>query len=321
MSFGGDDARTAGSRGLSDTAGVNSTSTPIPTDDIDNTIPAGGDTVIAAESRVFSDPAAVITTSTPIPTDDSDNAISAGGDTAIAAGSGGFSDPAAVITTSTPILTDGSDIAISVGCDTATAPVAVITTSTPISTDDNDNAIPACGNTDTAPIAVITTSTPIPTDDSDNAISVDGDAAIADGSRRFSDPAASITAIAPNLHSTDECCSDTPICTLCSAGVRVLFEQFKVEQSNSLKSVVTGLNNDVRDVRQENFDMKATLERSTRKIKALEDRLSKCSVSPIVNSQTGMQCHTTSGRSPNAFCRCPKPLRPIQVQHLFSPPY
>ena len=28
--------------------------------------------------------------------------------------------------------------------------------------------------------------------------------------------------------------------------------------------------------------------------------LSKCSVSPIVNSQTGMQCHTTSGRSPNA---------------------
>ena len=48
-------------------------------------------------------------------------------------------------------------------------------------------------------------------------------------------------------------------------------------------------------------DMKATLERNTRKkIKALEDRLSKCSVSPIVNSQTGMQCHTTSGRSTNA---------------------
>ena len=46
--------------------------------------------------------------------------------------------------------------------------------------------------------------------------------------------------------------------------------------------------------------MKATLERNIRKIKALEDRLSKCSVSPIVNSQTGMQCHTTSGRSPNA---------------------
>ena len=63
---------------------------------------------------------------------------------------------------------------------------------------------------------------------------------------------------------------------------------------------MTGLNNDLRDVRQENFDMKATLERNTRKIKALEDRLSKCSVSPIVNSQTGMQCHTTSGRSPNA---------------------
>ena len=82
-----------------------------------------------------------------------------------------------------------------------------------------------------------------------------------------------MTAIAPNLHSTDECCSDTFICTLCSAGVRVLFDQFKVEQSNSLKSVVTGLNNDLRDVRQENFDMKATIERNTRKIKALEDRL------------------------------------------------
>ena len=57
---------------------------------------------------------------------------------------------------------------------------------------------------------------------------------------------------------------------------------------------MTGLNNDLRDVRQENF------ERNTRKIKALEDRLSKCSVSPIVNSQTGMQCHITPGRSPNA---------------------
>ena len=80
----------------------------------------------------------------------------------------------------------------------------------------------------------------------------------------------------------------------------MLFDQFKVEQSNSLKSVVTGLNKDLRDVRQENFDMKATLERNTRKIKALEDRLSKWSVSPIVNSQTGMQCHTTSGRFPNS---------------------
>ena len=80
----------------------------------------------------------------------------------------------------------------------------------------------------------------------------------------------------------------------------MLFDQFKVEQSNSLKSVVTGLNNDLRDVRQEKFDLKATLERNTRKIKALEDRLFKCSVSPIVNSQTGMQAHTTSGRSPDA---------------------
>ena len=80
----------------------------------------------------------------------------------------------------------------------------------------------------------------------------------------------------------------------------MLFDQFKVEQSNSLKSIVTGLNNDLRDVRQENLDLKATLERNTRKIKALEDHLSKCSVPSIVNSQTGMQCHTTTGRSPNA---------------------
>ena len=79
----------------------------------------------------------------------------------------------------------------------------------------------------------------------------------------------------------------------------MLFDQFKVEQSNSLKSVVTGLNNDLRDVRQENLDLKATLEHNTRKIKALED-LSKCSVLSIVNSQTRMQCHTTTGRSPNA---------------------
>ena len=92
----------------------------------------------------------------------------------------------------------------------------------------------------------------------------------------------------------------------------MLFDQFKVEQSNSLKSVVTGLNNDLRDVRQENF------ERNTRKIKALEDRLSKCSVSPIVNSQTGMQCHITPGRSPNVqkldgqtqTCLLPMPRTP-----------
>ena len=49
----------------------------------------------------------------------------------------------------------------------------------------------------------------------------------------------------------------------------MLFDQFKVEQSNSLKSVVTGLNNDLGDVRQEKIDMKATLERNTRKINAL----------------------------------------------------
>ena len=57
--------------------------------------------------------------------------------------------------------------------------------------------------------------------------------------------------------------------TLCSAGVCVLFEQYMVEQSNSLKSVMAGLRNHLRDVRQENLHL------NTRKIKTLEDRLSK----------------------------------------------
>ena len=41
-------------------------------------------------------------------------------------------------------------------------------------------------------------------------------------------------------HSTDGCYSDAFICTLCSVGVRALFDQFVVEQSNSLKSVRAG---------------------------------------------------------------------------------
>ena len=53
-------------------------------------------------------------------------------------------------------------------------------------------------------------------------------------------------------------------------------------------------------MRQENLDWKASLERNTRKIKDLEDRLSKCSVPPIVNSQTGMQSQNTKGHSSNA---------------------
>ena len=80
----------------------------------------------------------------------------------------------------------------------------------------------------------------------------------------------------------------------------MFFDQFKVEQSNSLKSIVTGLNNDLRNVRQENLDLKAFQERNTGKIEALEDRLSKCSVLPIVNSRTGIQAHTTTGRFRNA---------------------
>ena len=90
-------------------------------------------------------------------------------------------------------------------------------------------------------------------------------------------------------HSTDECCSDTFLCSLCSAGVSVLLDQFKVEQSNSLKYVMTGLRNDLRDARQEKHDLEPTTEQNTRKIKPLEDRLSKCSFPPSANNQTGMQ--------------------------------
>ena len=46
--------------------------------------------------------------------------------------------------------------------------------------------------------------------------------------------------------------------------------------------------------------LKVSLEHNARKIKDLEDSLSKCSVPPIVNSHTGMQAHNTTGRSPNA---------------------
>ena len=45
----------------------------------------------------------------------------------------------------------------------------------------------------------------------------------------------------------------------------MLFDQFKVEQSNRLKSFMTGLKNDLRNVRQENFDLKASIEHNTHK--------------------------------------------------------
>ena len=46
------------------------------------------------------------------------------------------------------------------------------------------------------------------------------------------------------------------------------FDQFKVhvEQSYRLKSVMTGLKNDLRDVRQENLDSKASIEHNTHTI-------------------------------------------------------
>ena len=54
----------------------------------------------------------------------------------------------------------------------------------------------------------------------------------------------------------------------------MLFDQFETEQSNSLKSVMSGLQSDLGDVRQENLDLKAAIEYNTRNIKALEDHLS-----------------------------------------------
>ena len=66
--------------------------TTIVFDDSDNTVSFGGDDARTAESRGLSDTTAAITADTPIITDYSDNAIPAGGDTAIAAGSRGFSD-------------------------------------------------------------------------------------------------------------------------------------------------------------------------------------------------------------------------------------
>ena len=45
----------------------------------------------------------------------------------------------------------------------------------------------------------------------------------------------------------------------------MLFDQFKLEQSNRLKSVMTGLKNDLQDVRQENLDLKASIEHNTHK--------------------------------------------------------
>ena len=290
--------------------------TTIASDDSDNTVSFGGDDARTAGSRGLSDPAAAITSDTPIPTDDSDNAIPTGGDSAIAAESRGFSDPAAVITTSTPIPTDDSDNAIPAGGNTATAPVAVITTSTPIPTDDSDNAISASGDAAIAegsrrfsdPAASTTADAP----------SLSTDQSVETVQLFPSQQTLPRLLTRPTLQSMLSLLQLLPLhlillTILPMSAVRTLSSahcvvpesaysstQFKVEQTNSLKSVVTGLKNDFRDVRQENFDMKATLERNIRKIKALEDRLSKCLVSPIVNSQTGMQCHTTSGRSPNA---------------------
>ena len=55
-----------------------------------------------------------------------------------------------------------------------------------------------------------------------------------------------------------------------AARTLLLFDQFKVDQSNILKSVMTGLKNDLRNVRRENLALKASIERSTRNTKALD---------------------------------------------------
>ena len=50
----------------------------------------------------------------------------------------------------------------------------------------------------------------------------------------------------------------------------MLFDQFKVEQSNSLKSVMTGLDSGLRDVRQENLDLKIPLSAAEGKSRILK---------------------------------------------------
>ena len=88
----------------------------------------------------------------------------------------------------------------------------------------------------------------------------------------------------------------------------MLFDQFKVEQPNSLKSVVTGLDSGLKDVRQENLDLKLPLSATEGKSRFLEDRLSKCSVPPTVNSHTvnshTVNSHTVNSHTVNSHTEC-----------------
>ena len=230
--------------------------TPTTCDNTDNTASVGSyDTVAGvAVSAVFDDsyttasvssevaPSADATAAgTPIVSDDSDNTTSVSSEVV----------PLADATTAgTPIVSDDSDNTVSFGGDDVR---------TPILTDDSDNAIPAGGDTaiaataDALNLSIDSDNTPVRRDSA--AVSITTDSPSVADAANTSVVGVSAVAVAITSDSSDpcadECCSETFICTLCSAGVRVLFDQFKVEQSNSLKSVVTGLNNDLRDVRQE----------------------------------------------------------------------
>ena len=74
---------------------------------------------------------------------------------------------------------------------------------------------------------------------------------------------AAATAADTGKLSTDACCSDTFVCTLCRAGVRALFDQFKVEQTNSMTSVVGGL---TKELREDYFQLKAAYQQNTSNI-------------------------------------------------------
>ena len=108
----------------------------------------------------------------------------------VSVGNGGAT---ATVTALTPTPCDNIDNTASVGSYDTVDLVAVSAAS-----DDSDNT--ASVSSEVAPSADATAAeTLIVSDDSDNTVSFGGDDASTAGSRRFSDPAASITADAPNL--------------------------------------------------------------------------------------------------------------------------
>jgi len=196
---------------------------------------------------------------------------------------------------------------------------ATITAGTPTTCDNTDNTASVVSYDTVAAVTVAATASY----DSDNTAAVSSDVAPS-----VDTTAAGTTIVSDDSDNTSSFSSDVaPSIDATAAGTTIISDDSDNTASVSSDAAPSA---HATVAVSDDSDMKATLERNTRTIKALEDRLSKCSVSPIVNSQSGMQCHTTSGRSlmhrswmdrpKQAFCRCPKPLRPIKVQHPFSPP-